>query len=57
MYDKHTWQFWIFLLLAWILFPLTAVWLILTHPGRCALITKWVLVGWPNTANKAEEKA
>lgn len=45
MYDKNTWQFWVFVLIAWALFPVTAAWLMLTHPGRCALITKRLLTG------------
>lgn len=40
MYDKNTWQFWVFVIISWLLFPITALWLFATHPGRCALITK-----------------
>lgn len=33
---------------AWLVWPLTALWLWLTHPGRCALVLKWSLSGkWP----------
>ena len=44
MYDQNTWQFWAFLLLSWLAFPITCLWLMATHPGRCALITKRVLL-------------
>lgn len=40
MYDKNTWQFWIFVLIAWVLFPVTAAWLMLTHPGAVRLSRK-----------------
>lgn len=45
MYRKSDWQFWGCVLLAWALFPITAAWLMLTHPGRYALITKRLLTG------------
>ena len=45
IYDKNSWQFWAFVGTSWILFPITAAFLMLTHPGRCALITKRVVTG------------
>jgi len=45
MYDKNSWQFWLFVFLAWALFPFMALWLWLTHPGKCALIWKKEVTG------------
>lgn len=45
MYGKDSWQFWAFVVGAWLVFPLTCAWLMVTHPGRVALITKRVLLG------------
>ena len=32
-------------LIAWALFPLIAIWLMITHPGKCALIWKKEMKG------------
>ena len=45
MYTKRDWQFWLFLVISWGLFPVMAIWLMLTHPGKCALIWKKELTG------------
>lgn len=44
-YDKTSWQLWAFVLIAWATFPIAAAWLMLTHPGRCAMITRRLLLG------------
>jgi hypothetical protein len=37
-YDKDDWQFWVFVICAWAAMPLMCVWVMATHPGRCAWI-------------------
>lgn len=38
----------------WAMFPLMALWLMITHPGKCALIWKKELEGswWPKPEKK-----
>jgi hypothetical protein len=53
MYNRRNWQFWVFVFVAWVTFPLTAIWIFFTHPGKCALILKKEITGsWfkPNQA-------
>ena len=45
MITKRNWQFWIFIFLSWITFPLMAIWLMLTHPGKCAKVWKMEICG------------
>ena len=45
MYTKKHWQFWLFVVCAWALFPLMAIWLMLTHPGKCAKIWNMEICG------------
>ena len=43
--DDRNATFYVFLFLAWALMPLMTVWLMLTHPGKCALIWKREITG------------
>ena len=43
----------LFIAISWALMPLMCFWLMLTHPGKCALIWKRELTGtwWPDDAH------
>jgi len=45
MWGKKNHQFWLFVFLSWLSFPILAVWLMLTHPGKCAACWKNELTG------------
>ena len=36
MYTTKDWQFWVFMISSWFSFPALCVWLMVTHPGKCA---------------------
>jgi len=43
-------------LCCWITFPILALWLMLTHPGKCALIWKKEMCGtWWESNQKAKD--
>ncbi len=50
------WEVWLVVVVGWLLFPLLALWLMLTHPGKCAWIWKMELTGawWSKPARTAE---
>ncbi len=43
--NRRRWQVIAFVFAAWALMPVIALWLMLTHPGKCALIWKRELTG------------
>lgn len=58
VYTKKDWQFKLFVIVAWLIFPLVALFIWLTHPGKCAMILKKELTGtwWEKTTPTSREQ-